>query len=677
MKRVAYLVNRVVFFILFFSNLSAESLGGSPKYFAYKTQHNVFYNRQSAIGFVRMDNGFTVTVTRLGAESKIASSVIMDTCVSVSGAIDLRDTNTIILLSDLILDHGVTLSSGGEIHGYDRTVIMNGDLTIPANKILHITGRIILDGNGNTLNFADRGQLFVDTGATLTLRNLTIKNTKNYPSNPCIKCVTTSSNLALDNVEFSPTNDFYFDQGYLFIHNDVAFTGSSAFVYRSPMQTHITSGACLHFAPGTTFDFKTATTGAPGQLGKNLFILDDASSKLWLDGATLKSTFTGICLTKGQLILDNKVTLSNREILNLTSATLTTSVYTGGSTVTTEWSPDGKYLFALTGWGAANVLVYRHTGSSLIKISQAILPNAGNIIRANLSPDGKYLAVIQYYGGITLYSWNGSQLQLLTTVTGGDVNLGVHWSPDGKYLAVTRSSRLEIYSFNGITLRLVAYTATWSSYGRGVAWHPSGKYVVVGRNDNKSLEIFLFTGTSLSSVASKILNFSTYVTAFIRWSSDGRYFASTTDDGYACVWGWDGRSSIHNIWHGTKGRAYYEAQWSSDGRYIAYASGSAYLYVFEWNAATPLYWSTRVFTLNLNSPTNNVSWHPDGTCLAVSTILLNVYKLDYARATTLPVPSNSIVFGNSTLGSNYDLDIQGLAGTYLDVIGLVKYDNVN
>ncbi|KKQ11686.1 MAG: hypothetical protein US22_C0017G0001, partial [candidate division TM6 bacterium GW2011_GWF2_36_6] len=130
MKEVKKLkfVQILIFATLFFSNLSAGSLGGSPGFFAYKPQHNVFYNRQSAIGCVRMDNGFTVTVAKLGAESKIASSVIMDSCVSVSGAIDLRDTNTIILLSDLILDHGVTLSSGGEIHGYDRTVIMNGDL---------------------------------------------------------------------------------------------------------------------------------------------------------------------------------------------------------------------------------------------------------------------------------------------------------------------------------------------------------------------------------------------------------------------------------------------------------------------------------------------------------------------------------------------------------------------
>lgn len=662
--------------MLFFSKISAGSLGGSPSYFAYKPQHNVFYNRQSAIGCVRMDNGFTVTVKKLGDESKIGSSVIMDTCVSVSGAIDLRDTNTIILLSDLILDHGVTLSSGGKIHGYDRAIIMNGNLTIPTNKILHISGRILLEGNGNTLSFADRGQIFVDSQSTLTLRNLTIKNTKNYPGNPCIKCTTTKSNLSFDNVEFSPTNDFFFDQGNLFIHNDVVFSGSSAFIYRSPMPAHITSGSCLTFAPGSTFDFQTTTTGTPNLLGKNLFILDDATSKLYLDGSTLKSTFTGICLTKGQLILDNKVALSNRNILTLTSATLTCSDYT--PSVYVQWTPDGRYFFTVSMWEAANILVYKYTGSSITKVAQAMLPSTNNLRKADLSPDGKYLATIQDNTGITVYSWNGSQITQLVNVSGGGYNLGINWSPDGKYLAVTRNSRLEIFFFNGITLNLVANTSTWGSYGMCCAWNPNGTHIASSRNDTDAIEIYKFSGTSLSLVASKIRDFSTYEPQFLSWSSDGRYFATTTGDGFACVWGWDGGSNIYNIWHGSGGNVYSEARWSPDGRYIAYSNGFAIVYVFEWNSASPLNWANRVFTINVSSSNNSSSWHPDGSCLLTEgNNLVRIYKLDYTRSTNLPVASNSIVFGNSTLGSSYDLNVNGLAGTYLNIDGLVKYDNIN
>ena len=207
-----------------------------------------------------MDNGFTVTVTKLGAESKIGSSVFMDTCISVSGPIDLRETNTIVLLqSDLALDNGVTFSSGGSIYGYDRAVILGGDLTIPAGKIIHIGGRIMFEGNGNRLILGKSAQLFIDTNATLTLKNLVLQNTQNNPGNPPVQCAASGSQLCMDNVELALASDFYFNRGQFFIHNDVAFTGTSALVYRSCQPSFITSGAKLFFDVGTTFSVSPAT----------------------------------------------------------------------------------------------------------------------------------------------------------------------------------------------------------------------------------------------------------------------------------------------------------------------------------------------------------------------------------------------------------------------------------
>ena len=49
------------------------------------------------------------------------------------------------------MDNGATFSSGGNIYGYDRALILNGDLTIPAGKILHIGDRIAINGNGHKL----------------------------------------------------------------------------------------------------------------------------------------------------------------------------------------------------------------------------------------------------------------------------------------------------------------------------------------------------------------------------------------------------------------------------------------------------------------------------------------------------------------------------------------------
>ena len=233
-----FLIESVFFSILFSPNLSAGSLGGSPGYFAFQPFNNVFYDRQSATGCVRMDNGFTVAVPASGVGSTHGACVFMDTCISVSGAVDLRGTNTIFLRSDLILDNGATFSTGGNIYGYDRALILKGDLTIPAGKILHFGDRIAINGNGHKLILGSGAQLFVDAKATLTLRDLILQNTINNPGNPPVQCAAGDSaaycsTLCLDNVELALASDFYFNQGQIFIHNDVAITGTSAFFYRS------------------------------------------------------------------------------------------------------------------------------------------------------------------------------------------------------------------------------------------------------------------------------------------------------------------------------------------------------------------------------------------------------------------------------------------------------------
>ena len=88
-----------------------------------------------------------------------------------------------------MLDNGFTFSpTGGSIYGYDRALILNGNLNIPASSVFHIGGRIIIDGNGNTLNIGNSSKFLIDTNATLTLRNIVVKNTRNQPGNPFLQC---------------------------------------------------------------------------------------------------------------------------------------------------------------------------------------------------------------------------------------------------------------------------------------------------------------------------------------------------------------------------------------------------------------------------------------------------------------------------------------------------------
>ncbi|MFH1254582.1 MAG: hypothetical protein V1646_04080 [bacterium] len=688
-----------VFFVLslFFTGLyftlysTSQDGTSTPR---YQLSNNVFYDREFARGFVRLANGFTVEKKASGVGSTHGSCVFMDTCTSVSGAIDLRETNTIFLQSDLILDNGVTFSSGGNISGYDRALILNGDLTIPDGKIIHTGGRIVIDGNGHKLILGNSAQLFVDTDATLTLRNLVLQNTRNQPGHPAVQCAASGSKLCLDDVELALADDFYFNRGQFFIHNDVAVTGTSSFVYCSTNPSHITAASVFYFNPATTLDFRPSTTGIPQFLAKDLLFMQDATSQLYLNGCTLKTTMTGLRLTKGQLIFDNKVTMTSAAQLQLKSTGTWVCTDYGSYAKAVNWSPDGRYL-AVGGSEPTDVnkeiQIYSFNGASLILVASE---NYGNeVFSVNWSPDGRYLAVVGYIlsgNAIQIYSFNGSTLTLVVSQDYGinSVN-SVNWSPDGRYIAVggvdsISGNEIQVYSFNGSSLSLVA-SRDYGVNVYSVNWSPDGRYLAVGGHAptavNKEIQVYSFNGSSLTLVAFQVYGESVYS---INWSPDGRYLAAL---GYIPsgskiqVYSFNG-ASLTLVVSQDYGNFASSVNWSPDGRYLAIGSASiaTQLQVYSFYGSS----LTLVASQDYGNFASSVNWSPDARYLAVGGQTsdsghneIEVYILQYGPETQIQALSNSIVFGNSDLGSSYDLNVRVLAGAQVTVDGLLNCDNVN
>ena len=690
----------IIFFTPHFTNLYSGSLGGSPGYFAFQPVHNVFYNRQSASGFVRMDNGFTVTVTNLGAESKIGSSVILDTCISVSGAIDLRETNTIFLQSDLILDHGVTFSSGGNIYGYDRSVILHGDLTIPDGKIIHTGGRVVIDGNGHKILLGDSSQLFVDTDATLTLRNLVLQNTKNQPGHPAVQCASSGSKLCLDDVELALADDFYFNRGQMFVHNDVAVTGTSAFVYRSTNSSYITADSTFYFNPNTTFEFRPSNVETPNPLAQNLLVMQDATSQFYLNGCALKATMTGMRLTKGQLIFDNKVTITSAAQLELKDTGSWVYMNYGDTVGSVKFSPDGRYIAAGYDYSTSGYDIYIY---DLSLNSVAYANYDGSIKSINWSPDGRYLAI----GGATnssgdelqIYKFDGSLLTLVLSQSYGHeyspTVFSVNWSPDGRYLAIggqfpTSEKELQVYRFDGVSLSLVAdqYGQIEFSAVLSVNWSPDGRYLAEGEYclSGGKLRVYGFDGSSLSLV-DEAGSFNSLES--ISWSPDGCYLA-VGGNGDIQVYYFDGSSLSFAVGE-TFGNDVSSVNWSPDGRYIAIGGGypdpghsQLEIYSFDsWNWILNLI-ASQSYGTEEEGWVESVNWSSDGNNLATGggTMVSNhgeidIYTLQYGPETYGQSISNSIVFGNSSLGLDYDLNVRVLAGAQAIVDGILNDDNVN
>jgi len=332
-KNFLYFVITILFCICLSNELfSASTLDGTSN-INYQADHVVLRNSATTCynklqGFIRLNNGFTILQD---------SHATLDTFITISGGMDLRGTATLDLDADLILDSKFTFSGGGKIKGDGNAIILNGNLTLPSNSWLEFITDTVIEGNGHELFLDDYAQLFVDNNVTLTLRNLILKNNKNLPGWPTVKLATHKSKLALENVELDLADDFYFNEGQLFVHQDVVITGTSQFVYRSTQPCRIYS--TLNFEPQTTFVYYPATTS------KDLVCLQDRISNLFLNGCTLQITHTGLRLTKGRLFCDNKLTFSTAaNSLLQDSLTTVTENNTSTNVYSVKWSPNGKYL---------------------------------------------------------------------------------------------------------------------------------------------------------------------------------------------------------------------------------------------------------------------------------------------------------------------------------------------
>jgi len=145
-------------------------------------------------------------------------------------------------------------------------------------------------------------------------------------------------------------------------------------------------------------------------------------------------------------------------------------------------------------------------------------------------PDGDFLATGHITGGsdeITIYSWNGSTLSSVETVSIGVNVLNIAWHPNGDYLAVglaSTTNEIRVYSWNGSdTLAEVETINTDTVYG--VSWHPNGNYLAIGKyTASAQLEVYSWNGSdTLSSVETYDVGENVYN---CEWSPCGDYLAS-------------------------------------------------------------------------------------------------------------------------------------------------------
>ncbi len=680
-------INKILFFILNFlilsPNLFAISLDGTTN-IVYKKTHYTFDNSDTATGFVQLDSGFSIPQS---------SQVTFKIYNPIRNGIDLHTTGTLTLNNDFILDSTVSLSSSGFINGNNNAIILNDDLTIPTNKNLEIVSDTIINGNGHNLILDNWAQILVDGGVTLTLKNMTIKNVVNSIANPPIKLINQYSKLALDEVTFALNDEFAFPNGQLYIHNDVIFTGSSKFSYRSVLPSYITPHACMYFDIGTTFEYY------PGCNKNDLIVLYDNSSSIFLNGCTLQTTHTGIKLTKGRLFFDNKVTLSSAANTVLDSITLIDSKSIGDYVYSAEWSPDQHYIsIGAQGEASGQLQFYSFYNDTLTSVTSKQYDTlASMLLSTDFSPNEKYLAI----GGrrsaegnkeFQIYSFYNDTISTYTIQSKdeGYWTASARWSPDGHNIALGNygGADIELYGFENEVLT----TYTSRNFGdriESLDWKPDEKYIAFGGRiptDASELHIYLFNNNTMSDAPAFKKDYGTNSSFLyaIKWNPEGNYFAI---GGYHPHSGLE--LQIYSLINDTLstytsknyGTRIQSVSWSPDGQHLAIGGRNAgdelQIYSFKDNqlSATPVIsqsWGYEIYS---------VAWSPDGNYLAVggnqpdSGKEFEIYKVNYRFDTTTPTLSNAIRFGNSSKGSSYNLNTYVLGGATIEIDGLVWCDD--
>jgi len=673
-KMLLFVMQLTMICITNFSSTYAGSITPGDTAAQIQPYHQVFHKNGDAgeivQGFVRLGAGFTVLPDAMGT---------LDTRLSVSGAMDLRETGTLQLLSDLYLDSNVSLSSGGKIKAHGNTIFMSGDLTLPPSKVLHFMNNAVVDGRNHSLIVDTNSQIFMDTAVSVTLKNMTIKNKRNATTYPPLRLAAQTTQLTLDNVIMAPINDFSFPQGQMFINNDVMFTGTSAFIYQSTKPCYINSESCLYFDHNTTFSF------APACNDKNLIVLTDPTSTLYLDGCDLKTTYTGIRLTTGRLICDNKVIFDSQATFSISGFGEQILKTGENCDPSTNWSPDGRFLAVGT---SSATKIFRFDGTTISNLSSASY--GATVFSVNWSLDGKYLAAGGNSNGIRIYSFNGATLSEVISARslyGGTV-YSVNWSPDGKYLAVggnNSSNDLSIYSFD-CSILILKDSKDYGVQVKSVNWSPDGKYLAVGgQNSSSDLSIYSFDGSKLSADPIDFKDYGNYVDS-VNWSPDGKYLVVGGNNGTSAlsIYSFDGASlSDEPVVSKNFGSQLTSVNWSPDGKYLAIGgrlpSSGNELQVYSFNGST----LSLVDQKNYGAYLYSFTWRPDGKYLAVGGEQpdaghsgLEIYPVTFVKEPTPQTMNNGIIFGNKNAGSLYNLQTTLLSGCNIKLKGLLNDDSV-
>ena len=316
------------------SNAIVNSDSGLGEYVVGNSNAIIYMDSLGIKNFVSLSDAKLYSVGAISGDTTLYGRSILASPIDLQGG-------TLDIYGDMLFSSGTTIISSGNLQPHGYAFVLGGDLTIPDGVDLKFTNSGVFDGQGHSLTFEGNSRIRFDNYITVTFRNIKLHKVKGHSDGSASINVMSAwrSQLALENADLYLDRDVSFTQGQMYIHGDVSINGTNQFNYTSTKDAFITSNASFLLDNGTTFSYGPSTSD-----DRTLIKMTNITSMLYLNGATLKSTTTGLILSKGTLIVDHKNYLVNSDTKNGAATSMSQAISFGDETndLNVEIMPGGN-----------------------------------------------------------------------------------------------------------------------------------------------------------------------------------------------------------------------------------------------------------------------------------------------------------------------------------------------
>lgn len=227
--------------------------------------------------------------------------------IELNGGTLFLEENLSFVDDQMILQHGTVICNGRKIILGAKEMTWNSGIyfdngnDIELKSTLHLaqtwtfSGKnSTIIGNGNILNLGSYGNIVVERGATLLLKNIILQDV----SGENLRCLDNAGKIIFQDSMIVQGGKYCFNTGAFEVIGTLDLLGSQTFVFQPVATCTIHSNATLYLSNNITFsvDFTTPKVD-------HLAFVDDSSTLFMDSGASLCVTSTGMVLKKGKFIV--------------------------------------------------------------------------------------------------------------------------------------------------------------------------------------------------------------------------------------------------------------------------------------------------------------------------------------------------------------------------------------